>query len=187
MGERRDSMLTVFQVCFFVGIGLTLLSFFIGQFFDFFGMDGIDLDFNVFGWNLFFPISPMLYMLFFTVFGGVGWILYKADNVFSIWVVMLIAVAAGMVIAGFFSICIIGPLKKAQNTSAPEEEELIGVLGKVTEKIYKDGFGEITYMIHGNCYSAPAKTTTGESLEKGSDVTICWIEEHVFYVSNINL
>ena len=75
----------------------------------------------------------------------------------SIIVVISFLVAA-IISIGFFK-GIIVPLKKAQNTSAPAQEELIGVLAKVQESIPAKGYGEIAYVVNGNSFIAPAKTT----------------------------
>ena len=78
-------------------------------------------------------------------------------------------------------------LKKAQNTSAPEEDELIGLAAKVNETILENGFGEITYFIHGNSFVAPAKSVNSIQIKKGCEVSICWIKEHIFYVTPISM
>lgn len=178
-------MLVLFQVCFFVGLGLALVSFICGHVFSGFGVDG--LDFSAFGMDVSLPLSPIPYILGITVFGGIGWILWKTENPPALVFIILIAAAAGILIAVLFQLFIIKPLKKAENTSAPDAEELIGLLAVVTEKIPAHGFGEITYVIHGNSFAAPAKATTDAELAKGSEVSICWIEDHVFYVAEINI
>lgn len=177
-------MLLVFQVCFFVGIGLILISFLFGQMFDFLGMDALDID--VLGLDLILPVSPMVYLLFATVFGGSGLIFVKLlPSINYIFIAIIAAAIAFTLSTGFYK-GIIKPLKKAENTSAPDTDELVGLPATVTETIYEKGFGEITYIINGNSYNAPAKTIKGEELVKGSKVAICWIEDHVFYVSNID-
>lgn len=180
-------MLLLFQVCFFVGLGLVILSFIAGSLLDFLGIDGIDLDLDMFGPDISLPLSPRLLILFVTVFGGIGWILMNSNHPLSAFLIILIAAASGLAASLLFQIAIIIPLKKAENTSAPDTEELIGVLARVTERVPEKGFGEITYIVNGNSYTAPAKSTTGEAIKKGDDVSICWIEEHIFYVANIDL
>ena len=60
----------LFEVCFFAGIGLTLVSVILGQFFDFLGVGGLDLgDISL---DIGLPVRPMVYVLFATVFGGMG-------------------------------------------------------------------------------------------------------------------
>lgn len=175
-------MLTVFQVCFFAGIGLIVLSSLLGSLLDVIGVEGLDLDFDIFGIDIYIPINPMLYILFTAVFGGVGWILLKTCPTLIILLIIIISVAAGALVSAIVFFAVIKPLKKAQNTSAPDTEELIGLRATVAEKIIVGGFGEISYVINGNSFMAPAKSTNGEEIEAGKDVAICWIKENVFYV-----
>lgn len=168
----------LFMVCFFTGIGLTILTVVFGHFFELFGVDGF-LDFSV---DIGIPTSPMVYVLGITVFGGMGLILPDVFPKFPVWLIVLLAVFVAVIIATGFYRGVLVPLKKAQNTSAPDQEELIGVLAKVQESIPENGYGEISYIVNGNSYMAPAKTTDGHSIHKGTEVSICWIKDYVFYV-----
>lgn len=174
----------LFEVCFFTGIGLTLLSVLLGQFFDVFGVDGLDI--GDIGIDVGLPLSPMVYVLFATVFGGMGLILLRVCPWLPIIGIVLISLLVGVLIAIGFYKGIILPLRKAQNTSAPAQEELIGVLAKVQESIPENGYGEISYVVNGNSFIAPAKTTDGHGISKGTEVSICWIEQYVFYVAEID-
>lgn len=178
-----EVLLKIFQVSFFVGVGLSLISLIFGNLFDMLHLDAsdIDLDVDVDGSNG-LPFSPMIIIVFITVFGGIGVILSKTGN-FPAAVIVLLAVAAGTVISYIIHHFIFRALKKAQNTSAPEEDELIGLPAKVNETIFKDGFGEITYLINGNSFVAPAKSVDGAEIKKGCEVSICWITEHIFFVT----
>lgn len=176
-------MVLAFQVCFVVGVALTLVFLVVGQFFDFMGIDGLDLDFA--GTGFFLPLSPIVYILFFTVFGGMGLILLQLIPSVPLWVIALISIVVGIGIAALFYKGIIRPLKNAENTSAPNREELIGVGAKVTETIPEKGYGEIAYTINGNSYIAPAKSISEEKIKQGTAVAICNIEEYVFYVTRV--
>lgn len=177
------NMELLFTVCFLVGIGLTLLSVILGHIFDIFGVDGLDIG-NV-SIDIGLPTSPMVYVLWVTVFGGVGMILQRVASSLPTTLICIIAVAVAVIIAAGFYRGILIPLRKAQNTSAPAQEELIGVLAKVQESIPEKGYGEITYVVNGNSYMAPAKTTDGHGIAKGAEVSICWVEQYVFYVVEV--
>ncbi len=179
-------MLTVFQVCFFIGIGLMLISLIFGNLFEAIGIDGLDLDFNI-GLNLFIPFSPILLILFVTVFGGVGWLILDIFPALEMLFIVLIALATGILICTLMNLFIIAPLKKAQNTSTPDVEELIGIQANVTETIMEGGFGEISYVVNGNSYTSPAKGIHGERFKVGQKVVICWIKDYVFYVSLLDI
>ncbi len=175
-------MLTVFQVCFFVGIGLMLLSLIFGNIFEIIGIDGLDLDFDI-GLGIFIPISPILLIFFVTVFGGVGWLIWYVFPELSVILIVLFALAAGIAMSTLMNLFVIRPLKKAQNTSTPDLEDLMGLPATVTETILENGFGEISYVINGNSYTSPAKGIHGEAFKAGQEVVICWITDYIFYVS----
>lgn len=175
-------MLLLFQVCFFVGIALIIISLLLGSVFDIVGIDGLNLDFG--GSSLALPVSPVVFVLFTAIFGGIGWVLTDyAPGLLGLFIV-LIAVVSGIIICFLVQHFIITPLKKAQNTSAPEAHELIGLPAVVSETIFEQGFGEIRYVINGNSYTSPAKSIDGGELKTGINVAICWIEGYVFYVTS---
>ena len=161
------------------------MSFVFGNLFEAAGIDGLDFDFDVLGLDLFLPISPTLYVLFFTVFGGVGWILEESYPAMVIIIILIIAIISGILVSSLVYYLVIKPLKKAQNTSAPTSEELVGVRATVTGTIFLGGYGEISYVVKGNSFTSPAKATNGGEIKVGKDVAICWIEEHVFYVASL--
>jgi membrane protein implicated in regulation of membrane protease activity len=120
------------------------------------------------------------------VFGGMGWILNDTNSTLLPIFILLISFATGIMLCALIYRFILKPLKKAQNTSSPSEDELIGIRATVTETIIPNGFGEIRYIVNGNSFTAPAKETKDGEIKAGKDVAICWIKEHVFYVVEIH-
>lgn len=179
-------MLTVFQVSFCVGVALIVLSLIFGTIFDFLGIEGLDLDIDFLGNSLFIPLNPTLFILFLTVFGGIGWILTDYVVIFPTIIEVGISVLSGLFVSIVIHLLVLKPLKKAQNTSTPDVQELVGLRATVSETILKEGFGEIRYTIHGNSYTSPAKSTSGVEIKAGKEVAICWIENYVFYVASID-
>lgn len=174
-------METLFTSCFIIGVVITVLSFIAGSAFDIAGVDGIDLD--VGGVDINIPISPVVYLSFLTVFGATGMILLDNSNL-SRTVVLLISMAAGLVVSIVLYKGIVQPLKRAQNTSAPDREELIGLLAEVNETILPGRYGEIKYTIHGNSFTSPARCVNESlKLKAGTKVKICIIKDDVYYVS----
>ena len=177
-------MYTFFLICFGVGVGLTVVCFILGGVFDLFDMD-MDVDFDLFDVSICIP-SPMLLLLFVTAFGGSGALLCRLLYFLPAFLVVLIAISIGMGFSVFLNTILIKPLKKAQNTSIPDEKELIGLLANVSETIKEGNFGEITYVIHGNTFSSPAKAVNGELIPKGTAVAICKVKNYVYYVACLN-
>lgn len=175
-------MLLLFQVCFFVGVALIIISVLLGSLFDIVGIDGFDLDFG--GSSIVLPVSPIVFVLFSAVFGGIGWLLTDYfPGVFWLFV-LFIAAAVGVFTCYLVQHFIITPLKRAQNTSTPEIQDLVGLPAEVSETILEQKFGEIRYVINGNSYTSPAKSIDGREIRAGVSVAICWIEEYVFYVTS---
>ena len=175
----------LFKICFFSGLLLIVLSFLLGEFFDVMGVDGLDLD--GFDMSLILPLSPMLLILMVTVFGGTGITLLTLHCALPSAVIVVISLLVGYTIMFLVNYFVLRPLKRAENTSAVPQDELVGRQAVVTEKIHKNCFGEIKYSINGNTYVAPAKSTQDEEIVVGEEVSICWIEEHIFYVTHIKM
>ncbi|MFZ5351168.1 MAG: NfeD family protein [Bacillota bacterium] len=205
-------MLKLFQVCFFTGLFYTVISFVLGQIFEFAGGGGgetdavIDMDLDVdldmdldasadmastvemtAGAELpnvtVSPIKPIVIASFITVFGGVGIICIKKGFT------MLMAFAAALALAALISYCIfrfiVVPLYRAQNTSTVSRKELKGGLAKVTLTIKGSSYGKILYKVNGNTYTAPARSVDNTDIENGANVVIIDIEKNTFLVKKI--
>ena len=182
-------MVKVFEVCFLVGAILAVVSFILGHIMDITGFDGIDLDMDMDGEIDFdildsgiVPLSPTVYLIFLTVFGGVGKILTTEAKDMSMSKITAIAVVTGLVIAFLINRFVILPLKKNQYTSATEKEAAVGMVGKVTETIYENGFGEVTYVVDDSTYTSPAKSFDGNAIERGTSVVVCKADEDMIFV-----
>ena len=197
-------MLLLFQVCFGVGIGYTIISFFLGELLPSIGFDGgvdggvdldIDLDmdfdidlsfgtdgdFSTAGGNTVTPLKPACIAAFICVFGGCGMIfLPQLGPLFA----LMISAAAGFSVSWLLFKLIIVPLHKAQNTSVVAKQSLIGSPATVTEKIPQGQFGKITYYVNGNTYSAPAKSENGGEISRNANVEITHIEKNTYFVSD---
>jgi len=180
-------MLQVFQICFWVGVLFTLITFILGQFFDFADVDGdidfdadFDFDGDVPGYAI-SPLKPVIITAFVTVFGGVGLILLNRGLAEEL--VVITSLAAAFMVSALIYKLIIVPLHKAQNTSAISQAALIGLEAKATLAISDKSFGNIAYIVGGNTYSSPAKALEEEIIPKNEVVIIRKIENNVFYVT----
>ena len=198
-------MLKVFQVCFYTGLFYTIISFLLGQIFEFAGGGGgdvdasvdfdvdVDVDMDVSGGAdadagglsaaHVSPLKPIVIASFITVFGGVGIICVKKD--ISIMFAALIAFALAAAVSFSLYKFIVVPLYKAQNTSATSYKEMKGGLAKISLAIKGSSYGRISYVINGNTYSAPARSIDNTDIEKGANVVIINIEKNTFYVKKI--
>lgn len=166
-------MFTIFLIAFGIGAGFVLISFFIGEF-----SGEIEAD------SSFAFLKPSLVSSFLVVFGLVGIIL-------DLWLSLegpLAFVTLGLAFfAGFFSSIamnnfILIPLKKLENTSAADLQELVGMEAKVIEKIPQGGYGKITFTVNGNKHNAAAKAEDSNQIERYALVEIIYIEKSTYYV-----
>lgn len=176
-------MLRFFQICFLTGTAYTVISFLIGQLFDFIDLDGdVDFDGDVTGVTI-SPLKPIIIVAFTTVFGGIGIISIKAG--LAAILALIIAVCSGLFISFIIYKYIVVPLYKAQNTSTASQSELIGHMAKMKLGTKGDSFGRISYVINDNTYTAPAKSLDGKDINKDEDVIIVEIRKNVFFVDKL--
>ena len=162
-------------VCFGVGVGYTVIAFLLGE-----ALSGIDMDADAGSGGTVTPLKPTVIAAFITVFGGSGLILTLTKM--PVYAVLPLAALIGAGAAFVFYRFVIVPLSKAQNTSTPDIQSLVGHFAKVTEKIFQGGYGQISYAINGNSYSSPAKSEDGNEISRGADVEIIYIEDGTYFV-----
>lgn len=176
-------MLKAFQIIFFTGALYAVISFVLGQLFDFIDFDN-DLDIGI---DLYlFPVSPfkpIIIVSFVTVLGGIG-ILCMTGGLSPV-ISIIISVISATVVSVLIYKFIVLPLYKAQNTSAISQKELIGHNALVKLGIKDKSFGSITYIACGNSYTSPAKSVDGKEISRGEEVIIIDIKNNVFYVDTI--
>ena len=193
-----------FQISFFVGTLFTIVSFALGSFF---GSEDADVDFDTdtdldldvdtdvdvdigeesdlgsFSVGTIVALKPSTLAAFTTVFGGVGMIALR--NNLSMFRAVAYASTLGLVVMLLLTHLIINPLKRAQNTSAVSQATLIGHIATVTLAMEAQRFGQISYSVNDNRYSAPARSHTGTVIAKGATVTVIAIVKGVFFVDII--
>lgn len=176
-------MLKFFQICFLTGTVYTVISFLLGQLFDFADVDGdIDFDGDITGVSV-SPLKPIVIVAFTTVLGGIGIILIKLG--LSAVTALIIAACSGFLVAFLIYRYIVVPLYKAQNTSAASQKELIGLRAKMKLGTRDNSFGRVSYIINGNTYTAPAKSLDGKEICINEDVIIVDIQKNIFYVDKL--
>jgi membrane-bound ClpP family serine protease len=178
-------MMTLFLVCFFVGLVLTLLI-------TFFGVDSFELHGDAGGAHghghghgspSMFNMSSLLAGV--TVFGGMGYVLNKVGMT-SALLILLLAVAAGLGMAWLFFLLYAKVIYKHDDSMKESDFELSGQLGKLTVPINGDGMGEMVYVLQGTTRSISVRSENGESLAKGSKVVIVKLSKGVATVTEFS-
>jgi hypothetical protein len=197
-------METVYLIAFFLGLGFAVLS---GLLSGVFGGDGGDGALDAGGGagggpdvggaigdvhgghidvqggaNVHFPLlSPVTISTFIASFGGMGVIgikVFEWPAVIHVPVAAITGVSvAGMVFYVFYKI-----FGRHTVSSAPTQNELLGLAAEVTISIPKEGAGQIAYVKAGTRYTGSARTADGSELPQGSAARIERIVGGVFFV-----
>lgn len=202
-------MVTIFEVCFYLGVILTAIFFILGHVSDFMNIDGVDtdIDMDVDGLDLdgsnmdfgeadgldldtdmsaaggyFFLLGwlrPNLIVLFCTLFGGFGLIFLNSEM--PSFLATLLAMIIGVFGVYIINRFLIKALKR-ESTTVASQNELIGHLGKAALNMQGEQMGSVVYMVNGNTYQSPAKSFEQTPIQKGDDIIIVDIKENLFYV-----
>ncbi|GFZ81017.1 hypothetical protein GCM10008018_28140 [Paenibacillus marchantiophytorum] len=174
-------MMTLFAICFFVGLVLTLLiTFFGGDFFDLHVDHGAA---HGHGGPSFFNLSSILASL--TVFGGMGYMLGKVGMT-SVVLIVLIAVGAGLVIGWLFFLLYAKVIYKHDHSMKESDFDLSGQLGKLSVAIHGTGIGEMMFVLQGTTRTLSVRSEQGESIPKGAKVIILHVNKGVAAVTRFS-
>lgn len=195
-----------FQISFFTGTLFTIASFALGSIFGSEDGDvdlgtGVDTDFDLdtdtdleldsdgeselenggaFSVARIVALKPSTLSAFATVFGGVGMIAVGKQLPMSSAIFW--ATSLGVLSMLFLTHAIINPLRRAQNTSAVSQANLIGQVAVVQLGMEAERFGQIAYSVNDSKFSAPAKSAKGVPIARGTTVTVVAIVRGVFLV-----
>lgn len=178
-------MLTFFQVCFGLGVTVTLINAVLGVFFDLvdFGLDlHFDLHLEGFDFGCFLPMSPSLLFMDLTIFGGLGIACYKA---LPLPLVLTIGLAASFLITYLVNRFVVIPLRRISSLESGANTDFIGMTGTVSETIFENSFGKITFFFDGNTISGPAKSADGAAIEVKTEIVILEIIHSVYIVERL--
>lgn len=118
---------------------------------------------------------------FLAWFGGTGYLLTRYST-FVLSLIMLIAVAVGMVGAWIVFLFIAKLLMKHDRELDPADYERVGALGRIISPIRAGGTGEMIFSQAGTRHTCGARSESGEALEKGAEVIITRYEKGIAYV-----
>lgn len=189
---------SVFLLVFFIGFFFALLSLVLSSIGGDFGHGHVDVGGHHGGDILghgdvvsgeqtsgasvhFSPFSPQVIAAFATGFGGGGYIVSRSTELPPI-ACLGIAMGSGFFVAFLVFVLISKLFIKAQASSEPRTNELIGTTAEVTIGIPKNGTGEVGYTTMGTRYTAPAVAISGEEIPSRTLVLIQRITAGLFHV-----
>ena len=118
---------------------------------------------------------------FLAWFGGTGYLLTR-HSTFLVVVIMLIAIAVGLLGAAIVFWFIVKLLLPHDLALDPADYERIGVLGHVSSSIREGGTGEIIFSQAGTRQTCGARSDDGQALPKGIEVIVTRYERGIAYV-----
>ncbi len=125
--------------------------------------------------------NPMSLAVFLAWFGGTGYLLVHLRH---IWVLagLALSTAAGLVGSGFVIMVATKYFMAHESSLDPMDFEMVGVLGRVSGAIRKQGTGEIIFEQAGARKACPARSEAQEDVRRGEEVVVTRFEEGVAYV-----
>lgn len=125
-------------------------------------------------------INPSCVAVFLAWFGAAGY-LFNRHSHFAIAVVLAIAIVAGnagaIAIAAFLRF-----LDSKERPLDPSDYDMVGVLGRVTSTIRKDGVGEVIYLRDGARRPLAARSEEGIDIRRDQEVIVTRYEKGIAYV-----
>ena len=187
-------MITLFLVCFFVGLILSLLSVFAGPRHLHIGRLHIghahvkaghahaNAGHAPAGAGLSF-LNGFTLPAFLCWFGGIGYLLFRFSPILTS-LVLLIAALAGIAIAGLFYAVLAKFMLPAERALTAEDTRMDGVVARVSDSIRPGGgIGEILFSQTGARRSAAARSESGLPIPRGTEVVVLRYHRGVAYVS----
>jgi membrane protein implicated in regulation of membrane protease activity len=181
-----------YLVCFVVGFAFTALSFLSGTLHFHFHLPHGTFHAGGHGGGAKggsgggFPfINPMSLAVFLAWFGGAGYLLVHLRHVWVFAGLMLASIAG--FIGSSLVFLFVGKFLMARDYTLDQEDfDMVGVLGKVSGLIRKEGTGEILYEQMGVRKGCAARSETGEEIARGEEVVVTRYERGVAYVRRWN-
>ncbi|MGN7764891.1 hypothetical protein [Paenibacillus sp. 22594] len=169
-------IVTVFIVCFWVGLILLLSGGFHGH-----GLAGhLHAGGGDAGGPGFVPILPL--MVFVTVWGGTGYVLSRFSEMRMLAVVLICTVLA--LLLGCVMYAVLARVMTRYDSSMNERDyEQVGQLGYISIPAADGAVGEMKYVLHGTMRSIGVRAESGQLLSKGDRVIILKVDKGMAVVT----
>jgi membrane protein implicated in regulation of membrane protease activity len=118
---------------------------------------------------------------FLAWFGGTGYLLTRHSSLL-VAVVIILAIAAGLVGAAIVFWFIVKFLLTHDQALDPADYDRVGVLGRVSSAIRQSGTGEIIFSQEGTRQTCGARSDDGIALARGTEVIVTRYEHGIVYV-----
>ena len=96
--------------------------------------------------------------------------------------VLLIAVASGVIAASAISAFLVKVLLPHERALVPEDTEMRGVVARVNSTVHANGTGEILFSLNGTRRCAAARAENSEAIERNTQVLVLRYEHGIAWV-----
>lgn len=127
------------------------------------------------------PLSIATVLAFLTWFGGAGYF-FRNGVAWSLWASLLGAVVLGLVGGGMIY-QLLTVVRRGERVLDPEQERIVGSLGRITSSIREGGTGEITYELRGVRQVSAARSESGVAIGRGDEVVVLRYERGIAFVA----
>lgn len=127
------------------------------------------------------PFSLSTLSAFLTWFGGAGYVLTRYSPLAALAVTATAAIL-GVLGAGIFFTVIARYIVPRLTVLNPEDFRIQGAIARVTSTIQPGGIGEIVYTLGGTRHADGARSESGATIERGTQVVILRIDKGIAYV-----
>jgi hypothetical protein len=127
------------------------------------------------------PVNGFTLMAFLCWFGGAGYLLQHYGG-FIVPVVLALAILSGLAGALVIFWFLARVLLSHERVLTAEETEIVGVVGRVSGTIRAGGIGEILFPQNGARRFSPARSESGEAIQRDVEVMVMRYEDGIAYV-----
>lgn len=133
-----------------------------------------------------FPFfNPMSMAVFLAWFGGTGYLLVHLRHIWA-FAGLAISTLVGLAGAGLVFLFVAKFLMARDFTLDPADFDMIGVLGKVSGTILREGVGEIIFEQHGARKACAARSESADDILRDEEVVVTRYDHGVAYVRRWN-
>ena len=127
------------------------------------------------------PINGFTVVAFLCWFGGTGYLLTHG-HLFGTVIVCAFAALSGFAGAGLVYWFLAKVLLPRERTLEPADTPMVGVLGRVTAAVPRQGVGEMLYTQNGARRSMPICSEDGQSIVRNAEVVVLRYQRGIGYV-----
>jgi hypothetical protein len=127
------------------------------------------------------PVNGFTLAAFLCWFGGCGYLLSRSGD-FGMFVVLALATITGLAGGAILFWFLVRVLLPHEHELTVADTDVVGILGRVTGTIRKDGIGEIQFSQNGGRRFAPARSEAGVAIARETEVVVMRYEQGIAYV-----